>query len=273
MNAKQQKALAIGLVGAGVVAALTLGGSKKAKAAARAPVAPEEIEGEIDLDNIPDPEPQPEPEAQSPGWPQPAPQPQPQPQPTAQLPQIPASIPTSLPVPLPPLPSIPGEPEPTQNVPVPSIVVPPRPPASTAELPVAAPEDTVTMVQRLLSQEASPNWKTRDPVVKAWQEARQLVADGEFGPNTALRVADEFGVIPLVRFWPKGSYPEGSWIRDYQAALITKANASPQPKRSQLMASADREKGQGFARNVKAETNVVTLQQAVAPMMQDGPNV
>lgn len=281
MNQKQKKTALIALVGMGLVTAVAMGGGKKAKAAGREPdprIPGEEAEeidaGAIDLDNIPDPEPE-----QSPGWPQtqPAPGPQPVPQLPTSLPQIPASIPTSIPtsIPVPPLPVIPGELTPPSNASVPPIVVPPRPPASTAELPVAAPEDTVTMVQRLLAQEASPNWKTRDPVVKAWQESRGLVADGEYGVKSALRTADEFGVIPLIRFWPKGSYPEGNWITDYQAELVKKANASPQPKRSQLMASADRERGQGFARNVKAEQKVVTLQPAEAQQVKqfEGPNV
>jgi len=172
------------------------------------------------------------------------------------------------------MPSVPGEVPPIPaEIPIPQVTVPPRPPTSTAELPSPVPEDTAIMVQRLLSQEAGPNWKTRDPVVKAWQASRGLVDDGEYGVKSALRTADEIGVIPLVRFWPKGSFPEGSWIRDYQAALVSKAMAAPQPRKSQLMASADREKGQGFARNVKAESKVVTLQPAAAATQNfEGPN-
>lgn len=249
MNQKQKQTMV--LLGLGGVAVLAFAASAKpAKAKAVEPSGPDEI----DLDAIPD---------VSPGWPQPEPPAQKLPAETVVLPapKLPVPIPTSLPqeVTL-PAPSLPDELPPVPaTIPIPSVVVPPRPPTSTAELPVVVPEDTATMTQRLLAQEAKPNWKTRDPVVKVWQESRGLTADGEFGTKTALRLADEIGVIPLIRFWPKGSYPEGSWVRDYQAELIRKAQAAPEPKRSQLMASADRERGQGFGRNPAAETKVVTL--------------
>lgn len=280
MNEKQKKA-AVLLGGLGVMG-LLLATSKPAKAKGRTPAAaapmgePGDDDNPIDLDAIPDPE-----EAQSPGWPSASPTSStpPGPPPLGQLPtSIPTSLPTSIPTSIPaniPLPQLPDELPPIPaNVPVPSIPVPARPPAATAEEPVSVPQDTAIMVQRLLSQEAGPNWKTRDPVVKAWQASRGLVADGEYGVKSALRTADEIGVIPLIRFWPKGSYPEGKWITDYQAALVTKANASPEPKRSQLMASADREKGQGFGRNPAAQTKVVTLTPAqTASKNFEGPMV
>lgn len=275
MNAKQKRTLTafLGLGGIAVVVLLASGKKANAKPSTAnqlPPAEPGTDENPIDLDNIPD-----EDEPQSPGWPQP------------QQPQLPAPIPAvNIPGPPPqgsinlPLPQVPGMQIPTSinvpvtlpqaddddapptpaNVPVPSVQVPPRPPAHTAELPTAAPQDTVTMVQRLLSQEASPNWKKADPVLQAWQKSRGLVADGKFGPTTGLRVADEIGTIPLVRFWPKGTYPEGNWIRDYQSELIAKANQSASPKKEQLLASAEREQGQGFARNVPAQKNVITLE-------------
>lgn len=281
-SAKKKKAAMFFGLGALGLVLLTTSKPAKAKGASVSPPADDDDDSNaIDLDAIPD-----EPEAQSPGWPsgQPTSSPTlpstpPGPPPLGQLPSLPTSLPTSIPTSIPaniPLPQMPDELPPIPaNVPVPSIPVPARPPAATAEEPVTVPQDTATMVQRLLSQEAGPNWKTRDPVVKAWQASRGLVADGEFGVKSALRTADEIGVIPLIRFWPKGSYPEGKWITDYQAALITKANASPEPKRSQLLASADREKGQGFGRNPAAQQKVVTLTPAPSPASKnfEGPNV
>jgi hypothetical protein len=277
MNAKQKRTLVLTLGIGGVLAVVLLASGKKANAKPSQQLPegePGSDENPIDLDAIPDEPPAP----QSPGWPQPV----------AQTPALPAPIPAinppgpppqgSISVPLPSIPGVPqiptainvpvtlpqtaddDEPPTPANVPVPSVPVPPRPPAHTAELPTAAPQDTVTMVQRLLAQEASPNWKKADPVLQAWQKSRGLVADGKFGPGTALRVADEIGTIPLIRFWPKGTYPEGNWIRDYQAELIAKANQSPSPRKEQLLASAEREQGQGFARNVPAQKKVITLE-------------
>ena len=121
-------------------------------------------------------------------------------------------------------------------------------------------EDTALMVQRLLSAEAKPNWKTKDPVVIAWQKARGLVADGQFGPKTALMVADEIGTVPLVRFWPKNTYPGDGTLEAFQADLLAKANTAPSPRKDQLRAAAEREQGQGYARNVKAAEALITLQ-------------
>lgn len=271
MNAKQKRSLAI-FAGVGVVAAtILLMGKKKAHAAsAPAQLGDGSDEHPIDLDALAD-----QPDETSPGWPQPQETPQPAVNVPANLPQI-INTAMSAPGPLPQgLPQIPtainlpttlpqtedDDEAPTPaHIPVPTLNVPPRPPASTAELPSPSPQDTVTMVQRLLAQETQPNWKKSDPVLQAWQKSRGLVDDGKFGPGTALRVADEIGTIPLIRFWPKGTYPEGHWINDYKAALVEKANASPSPRKEQLMASADRENGQGFARNVPAQKNVIKLE-------------
>jgi hypothetical protein len=73
-----------------------------------------------------------------------------------------------------------------------------------------------------------------------------LKQDGQFGPKSALTVAAEIGTVPIVRYWPKGSFPEGRWLSDYQAALQALATSAPEPRSTQLRISAQREAGQGF---------------------------
>lgn len=277
-------ALVLMALGGGLLL-LTAGKKKASAATAQAPAAlPEPIEPPTSqLPIEPDDDDIPAAPQQSPGWPQPQqPVSLPLPVPTAPvpiaIPQVPAvtapQVPVNLPVPVLPVPiptSIPApvtldqdedddQPPTPANVPVPPIVVPPRPPQHPAEQPSTVAEDTALMVQRLLAAEAKPNWKTKDPVVLAWQKARGLVADGQFGPKTALIVADEMGTVPLVRFWPKNTYPGDGTLQNYQAELLAKANTAPTPRKEQLRAAADREQGQGYARNVKAAEALITLE-------------
>ena len=81
-----------------------------------------------------------------------------------------------------------------------------------------------------------------------WQRARPpLTADSKFGPGTAVAAAHEIGVLPLIRFWPLGT-PKATLLANYQQALITLANQSPDPVRAaQLRHSAQREQAQAFS--------------------------
>ena len=155
-------------------------------------------------------------------------------------PTIPASMPAApepLAAPLPPaiqkLPELPTVP------PVP----PQAPPAVAANV---VPADTAKLVAALLADEASSGWKKISAAVKAWQQSRGLLQDGKFGPKSALVVAGEIGTVPLVRYWPAGSFPEGRWLPDFKAALLSMANAAAEPRATQLRISAEREQGQGF---------------------------
>lgn len=111
-----------------------------------------------------------------------------------------------------------------------------------------APADTVGVVKEMLTQEGNgTNWrKSPEPLLKVWQSARGLTADGEFGTGTALKMAQEIGTIPIIRDWPKGSNKQGHWLPDYQAALLAIANTAPEPRATHLRASAQREQGQGY---------------------------
>lgn len=142
--------------------------------------------------------------------------------------------------------------------------LPSVPPASSssspgAEAPTNAPADTLQVVTSMLDQELTPHWRIASPGLQAWQKSRGLTADGSFGPGTALAMAKEIGTLPIVRGWPKGSFPTGHWLPDYQTALRQLAQTAAEPRRSQLLAAANREQGQGFGTPEKPIVNTITL--------------
>lgn len=164
-----------------------------------------------------------------------------QPGPEAPAPAVPVVIapPATPPGPL-PVPPV-AVPTPAPSVPV---IAPPEaaeaPPATTVR------SDTAQMVNALLLAEGRDGWNDVDPAVQAWQSPRGLVVDGKFGPKSALTVAEEFGTVPIIRFWPKGSQ-KAKALQDYRAALVALANqATDSTRAAQLRVSAQREQGQSF---------------------------
>ena len=105
-------------------------------------------------------------------------------------------------------------------------------------------------------------WKRIDGQVKAWQSARGLVSDGKFGPGSALRMAEEIGTLPLVRYWPSGTLKTRE-VPKYQAALYELANEAEEPRASQLRAAAEREQGQGYGTARKPVEQLIVLEDAI----------
>lgn len=66
------------------------------------------------------------------------------------------------------------------------------------------PKGSVKLARLLLVREELPNWKkdTLDGDVGEWQELVGLKKDNKFGVESAARMAEEVGVLPLVRYWP-----------------------------------------------------------------------
>ena len=164
---------------------------------------------------------------------------------------------------------LPGAPPvPTQTLPGLTITpgpapTPAEPPASPAEQPSSIPGDTLATVTAMLAEEHSPNWRViPEPTLKPWQSARGLTADGDYGTGTALRMAQETGMLPIIRGWPKGSYLGDGKLAAYQQSLRTLAASAPEPRRSQLLAAAAREQGQGYGTPEKPITTLITLQDA-----------
>lgn len=138
------------------------------------------------------------------------------------------------------VPSIPGV---TAPVETPAAVPPPPTPA--VEKPSAVPADTVAIVAQMLADEAGSNWRKKYPALAAWQAARGLVADQMYGVKSAQRMAQEIGTLPIIRYWPKGTTRETA-LEPYRNAILTLAGSSPEPRRAQLIMSANREQGQAF---------------------------
>lgn len=160
---------------------------------------------------------------------------------------LPPGLPTSLPSSVPtvtPGPALPAS----------------APPQSAAELPGSAPSDTLALVTSMLNTEHSPHWRVTDPLLKAWQASRKRVADGQFGINDALAMAQEIGTIPIIRGWPKGTAPGDKTLPNYRAALLKIAATAPEPRASQLRASAARELGQGYGTPEKPIATLFTIQ-------------
>lgn len=159
-------------------------------------------------------------------------------------------------------------PVPTQTLPGLTITpgpapTPAEPPASTAEQPSTIPSDTLAVLTSMLAEEHSPHWRIiPEPSLKPWQSARGLTADGDFGTGTALRMAQEVGTLPIIRGWPRGSNPQSGLIQKYQAALRQIAATAPEPRRSQLLAAAAREQGQGYGTPEHPIATLITLQDA-----------
>jgi hypothetical protein len=115
-------------------------------------------------------------------------------------------------------------------------------------------QPTLEMVRTLLAKERTPNWKSLDePTVRAWQRYRKLVVDGKLGPLGVLALADETGLLPIVRAWPKGTWPEKA-VPELRAKLEAKAMQAEEPRRSHLLAAVDRETGQAFGTPPKPMT-------------------
>lgn len=140
---------------------------------------------------------------------------------------------------------------------------PSAPPASPTEVPTSAPTDTVALVSKMLAQEHNPHWRIApEATLVPWQKARGLVSDGMYGPGGALKMAAEIGTLPIIRAWPKGSYPGDGKLDAYRASLQQLANAAPEPRASQLRAAAAREQGQGYGTPETPIAHLITLQGA-----------
>ncbi len=259
------------LIAAGVGLFFVLGSKKKANASpAHALPGPDAVHDDDDDDDDDNPSGMlPQIPTMSQGLPQPwAQPPQGAPQPSLQdsmnvlsqnLPQVlqnPGgvnlpSIPVSY-TPGPPAPQQPAAQPPNSGVSLPSLLPPvqggetPIMPAQSASQPTHVDDLTHLLLAQLLAAEGTKGWKKKYPVVGQWQAMRKLTVDNMFGPKSALKLAEEVGTLPLIRYWPKGSQP-GPAVNAFRDAIEAMAATAQEPRHSQLLAAAVREQGQGFA--------------------------
>ena len=157
-----------------------------------------------------------------------------------------------------PVPTIPGV-----TVPAETPAAVPAPPIPAIEQPSVVPEDTAALVAQMLADEATPNWKKKYPALGAWQATRGLTVDQNFGPGSAARMAQEIGTLPIIRFWPKGTTRETA-LEPYRNSLLALAGSAPEPRRAQLIMSANREQGQSFTAPSSPIKTLVNLQAVAA---------
>lgn len=111
------------------------------------------------------------------------------------------------------------------------------------------PNGTVLLAKSLIDAESSTGWKTAlKPEITRWQKQVGLVADGLFGPKSALKMALEVGILPLIRYFPRNSILSVE-LKKYRDALYTMAanadNKNP-AHGAALRSSATYETGQAF---------------------------
>jgi hypothetical protein len=122
--------------------------------------------------------------------------------------------------------------------------------------PTAIPEDTLALLRIMLPKESGSSWKVKEPKLVPWQRARGLKDDGLFGKKSAVRMAEETGLLPIIRFWPRGTTRTSGALEDYKADLLAAASrfgamAGHEAHAAQLRAAVDREQGQAYSRVIR----------------------
>lgn len=175
------------------------------------------------------------------------------PSPGAQASGIPAISVQTGPIQIPTTATFPGvTPPPVISVPAPSPPAP-NPPLATAETsPELDPNGTVALARTLINREGSSGWKEdAQAEVRAWQSRVGVTSDGKFGPGAALKMAQEVGTLPRIRYWPKSQPNKDSALASYRADLNATAaqlakNPAKQAHAAALRVSAQAETGQGW---------------------------
>jgi hypothetical protein len=130
------------------------------------------------------------------------------------------------------------------------------------------PNGSVTLAVVLISAEGLQGWKsvsTED--VKQWQRTVGLKVDGKFGPASALRMAQDVGVLPVIRYWPGGTTAANlpAKLNAYKNSLNGIAGtiqATNPAHAAALHSSSDYEQGQGLAAHPGPLNNAARVAQA-----------
>ena len=178
---------------------------------------------------------------------------------------------------------------PQAATPAPTPIIPPAVPAvSVAETtPEADPNGTIALARAMLAAEGTSGWRDVSAAVESWQGVVGLSKpDGKFGTGSALRMAQEVGVMPLIRYWSTGGKTLAQQLQAYRVALYDRAralNAAGNPTHAAaLVSSAAREKGQGWPKTKTAtapvtfefpsESQLDTVESNIATILARGPS-
>jgi hypothetical protein len=118
------------------------------------------------------------------------------------------------------------------------------------------PDGTIALAKSMINAEASPGWKTAlQGEISLWQGKKKLTVDGKFGPKSALAMAEDVGVLPLIRYFPTASASREAAVKSYRDqinAMASSVEASNPMHAAALRSSAVYEQGQGWAQKPPA---------------------
>lgn len=130
------------------------------------------------------------------------------------------------------------------------------------------PNGTIALAKSMINAEAASGWKTAlQPEIMLWQGKKGLKVDGKFGPGSALVMASEVGVLPLIRYFPTGSPTKDAAVKSYRDqvnAMAAGVDSSNPMHAVALRSSAVYEQGQGWVQKPAAIPAANRLAQATA---------
>jgi hypothetical protein len=154
--------------------------------------------------------------------------------------------------------------------PIPAPPAKPPPLAEEETKPIADPIGTIKLARKMIAAETRSNWKTAlKPEITSWQSRAGLTADGLFGPKSALRMGEEVGILPRVRYWSKTGGTKQQQVDRYRAdlnALADRFESDPKMRAhaNALRISASAETGQGYPASTQANPTATKEADAAA---------
>jgi hypothetical protein len=128
------------------------------------------------------------------------------------------------------------------------------------------PHGTIALAKSMINAESLAGWKTAlSNDIKAWQARMGLTADGKFGPKSALKMAEEVGILPLVRYYASTGGTKAQQVTAYRTSVGTVASNvyATNPAHSiSLRSSQNYEQGQGYVTSPAAVPASSRLTQA-----------
>ena len=151
----------------------------------------------------------------------------------------------------------------------------PLPIAAVETSPEMDPQGTIALARLMLSRENLPGWKSdMQDEIGEWQSAAGLVSDGKFGIKSVARMAQEAGILPLVRYWPANTQLL-SGLKTYRATVgQTLANVKRNLPDSAaqvlgLEMSIARENGQSYGKENPAPADTLDFVEDVQEAIED----
>lgn len=149
-----------------------------------------------------------------------------------------------------------------------SVLTPPIAVQTTEVSPSIDTNGTVALAAKMINAESSKGWKTAlSSDIKSWQSRKGLTADGKFGPKSALAMATEVGILPLIRYWASTGGSQSQQLAAFRTALGALASSfyAKNPAQSiALRSSQDYEQGQGYSTAPAAVSATKRVEQAAA---------